>query len=115
MSKHIIGALAFLAVGCASIRIPEESLAREEAAVKSAQELGADNVPQAKLHIKYASDETGDAKKMASNGDDRALVMIARAQSDADLALSLAREAQVHSEAKRAQEELKNLQSQGTP
>ena len=115
MSKHIIGALVFTAIGCASIRIPEESLQRSEASIKSAEEVGANDVPKAKLHVQYARDQTADAKKLAAEGDDRALLLVGRAQADADLALSLAHEARMHAAATRAGDELKALQSQGTP
>jgi hypothetical protein len=43
------------------------------------------------------------------------LIVLARAESDAELALGLAREVSVHAEAVRANEDLKAVRDRGTP
>ena len=116
MYKKIITALAAVAItGCASVQIPPDRLERSEASIRSAEELGASQVPAAKLHLQMAKDQTEAAKRMAANGDDRAVLVIARAEADAELALNMAREVSTHTEAERASEELKSLKSRVSP
>lgn len=101
--------------GCASLQIPPEKLERSEAAIRGAEEVGAAKVPAAKLHIQLARDQTEAAKKMAENGDERALLVLDRAQSDAELALVLAREVAMHGDATKAAEDLRALQTRTNP
>jgi hypothetical protein len=116
MIKHIALSAAFFTVaGCASILIPPETLQSSESAIRGAEEIGAENVPDAKLHLQLARDQTAAAKQLSLNGDERAIVMLARAQSDADLANGLAREAAAHAEAVKAAEDLKAVRARGTP
>jgi hypothetical protein len=72
-------------------------------------------VPEARLHLQLAKDQTETAKKMAANGEERSLLVLARAESDAELALGLAREVSVHAEAVRANDDLKAVRDRGTP
>ena len=99
--------------GCAGIVIPPDRLAANEASVRGAEELGALGVPAARMHLELAKDETATAKRLASNGDSRALTVLACAQSDAELALGLAREASVHAGALKAAEDLQAVQARG--
>lgn len=116
MTRKLIAALAVLAcTGCASIQIPPERLERSQASIRGAEELGASSVPAAKLHLQYAKDQTEVAKRLAEDGDERAILVMARAESDAELALVLAREVATHREAMEAAEDLKAVQSRGTP
>lgn len=116
MLKKLMLSLAVLATGgCAAIQIPPERLERNEASMRSAQEVGAENVPAAKLHLQMAKDQTETAKRMAAKGDKRAELVLARAESDAELALVLAREASVHADALRAAEDLKAVKARGGP
>ena len=117
MMKRLTTAIAVLALcGCASIKIPTERLERESASERGAEELGASTVPSAKLHLQLAKDQTETAKRLAAQGDERALLVMQRAEADAELALVLAREVQTHREAMAATEDLKTLQTnKGTP
>ena len=116
MMKKLLTAVAVLALsGCASIQIPPERLERSQASIRGAEELGASGVPAAKLHLQLAKDQTEAAKQLAEQGDDRAILVMARAESDAELALVLAREVSTHREAMQAAEDLKAVQSRGTP
>ena len=116
MTKKLFTALAVLALsGCASIQIPPERLERAQASIRGAEELGASTVPAAKLHLQFAKDQTETAKRMAADGDERAVLVMARAESDAELALVLAREVATHREAQQASEDLKTVQARGTP
>jgi len=114
MFKQLARLVAVLAVGgCAAISLPPDRLERNQATLRSAEEVGALGVPNAKLHLQMAKDQTTSAKRMAAAGDDRAILVLARSDSDAELALALAREASVHADALKAAEDLKAVQERG--
>ena len=116
MMKELMMSLAVLGLaGCTSVQLPADRLEHSEASIRGAEEVGASGVPAAKLHLQLAKDQTDTAKKMAANGDERAVMVLARAESDAELALGLAREVSVHGEALRADEDLKAVRDRGTP
>jgi hypothetical protein len=116
MFKTKLMTLAVFAVsGCATVQIPTDRLERNEASIRAAEELGADSVPNARLHLQFAKDQTESAKRMAAAGDDRCVLELSRAEADAELALGLAREVSVHADAVRAAEGLKALQSRAAP
>lgn len=115
INKLMMSAAVFALAGCAAVQIPADRLERNEASIRGAEELGASGVPSAKLHLQLAKDQTETAKKMAANGDERAVLVLARAESDAELALGLAREVAVHSDAMKAAEDLKAVQARGNP
>lgn len=82
-----------LGIGCASGTLPTEQLASTEASVRAAQELGAQNVPRAELHLRLAKEQVERARKLADDGDEeRATMQLERARADAELALALARQ-----------------------
>jgi hypothetical protein len=110
MSTAVLGLL-----GCSAVQIPTDRLERSEASIRAAEEVGASGVPAARLHVQLAKDQTATAKKLAADGDERALLVLERAQSDAELAIGLAREATVHNEALKAAEDLKAVRDRGTP
>ena len=114
MIKNTALSILVLAVGgCASVVIPPDNLEREQASMRAAKEVGADAIPDAKLHLQLAEDETATAKKLAADGDDRANLMLSRAEADAELAVAMAREVSVHSQALAAAEDLKAVQARG--
>jgi hypothetical protein len=87
-------------LGCASAPVPAERLASAEAGIRGATEVGAEGVPQAALHLKLARDQVTQAKGLAQGGDnERAVLVLARAEADAELALTLARESAARVEA----------------
>jgi hypothetical protein len=97
--------------GCATVQLSPQRLQANEASMRGAEEVGASGVPTARLHLQLARDQTEAAKKLAADGDDRAPMVLARAQADAELALVLAREVSVRNAALKAQEELKALKA----
>lgn len=115
MTKLVMSLAALGLANCATVQIPTDRLEHSEASIRAAEEIGASGVPAAKLHLQLAKDQTEAAKRMAANGDARAVLVLARAESDAELALGLAREVSVHTEALRATEDLKAVHSRGTP
>lgn len=116
MLKHTVISLAALAVSaCASIQIPPERLEQNQASIRGAEELGASEVPAARLHLQLAKEQTEKAKQLAADGDERATRMLDRAHADAELALAMAREASVHADAQKADAALKAVEARGTP
>ena len=88
-----VGLAAVVTAGCASYPQPTDHLASSMAAVRGAEEAGADNVPKAALHLRLADEQIAQARTMMENGDnERADAMTIRAYNDAELALALARE-----------------------
>jgi hypothetical protein len=64
-----------------------------QATIRGAQEVGANNLPRSALYLKLAERQVEKAKALAADGyNDRAALVIRRAQADADLALATARE-----------------------
>ena len=92
------------AVGCASVPLPQDQVAHYEASVQLAKDTGvfklqadeghrgALGMSQPKEHMLLAESEMAVAEDMAASGDTRSALLLARAQSDVDLALGLARE-----------------------
>jgi hypothetical protein len=115
MNKLVLSmiAVAGLTAACgSSYPQPTERLASSEAAVRSARELGAENDPQAALHVKLADEQIATAKNlMADKENRRADLVLQRASSDAELAVMLTREKQAKAEASSAQQGLQKTES----
>ena len=101
-------ALSALAAACgSSFRPPTDRLAASEAAIRSAKELGAQNDPQAALHVKLADEQVATARHLIKDGDiRRADLVLQRAKSDAELAVVLTREKAAKTDAERARQTL---------
>ena len=99
--------LAVLVLGaglaaCASMPPPHEREANSEAAIRAAREVGAQQIPQASLHLTLAQEQLEKAKALMRNGDnEEAAFMLQRSQADAELALAMAHESQTQIEAQR--------------
>jgi hypothetical protein len=107
-----IGAASIALAACASSPVPADRLAKSTAAVRSAQEVGAEKVPPAALHLKVANEELDVAKRLIENGDNRrAEYVLLRAQADADAALQLAREDQARVDAQRTMIEVQRVKA----
>jgi len=118
MNKLILALAALGVVGCASVQLPPDQIDHFEAKVRSAKtiasfveptagERGAFGMSAARTHLELATDQAEVAKTMARAGDTRALLLLARAQSDADLAVGIARKAEMHRRALEATEDLR--------
>jgi Domain of unknown function (DUF4398) len=89
---------------------PRNQLTASEAAVRAAEVAGAPNSPQSALHLKRAREQVESAKSLIREGEnERAEWVLRRAQSDADLALSLANEEAQRKKAAEIKEELEQL------
>ena len=97
-------AAAGLVAACgSSMQPPTDRLASSEAAIRSAKELGAQNDPQASLHVKLADEQMASARNLMKDGDNRrADLVLQRASSDAELAVMIARERAAKTEAEKA-------------
>jgi len=114
--KTLLMSLAVLGLaGCASAPMPSAGLQRSQASIRGAEELGALGIPDARLHLEMAKDQDAKGKQMAANGDPRAVLVLARAESDAELAMGIAREAAVHASALKATEDLKVVRARANP
>ena len=84
---------------------PTQSLADVQAADRSAQELGANADPAAKLELTLAQEQASNATKLMKDGENkRAETLLMRAKADAELAVSLAREQKARTELAEATE-----------
>ena len=88
--RALTGAMITMTAACgASYPPPTQPLADAQAASRSAQELGADADPAAKLHLKLAQEQTANAAKLMGDGENkRAEALLLRAKEDAELSLS---------------------------
>ena len=103
--------LSPLAVACGGYPIPTERMVASESALRGAQEVGAQNVPQAALHLRLAEEQIQKAKALINDGDnERADFVLLRAKADAELALALAKEANAKADAQRALDQVKSMQ-----
>lgn len=110
-------AVACSAVACgASMPPPTDRLAQSEAAIRSARELGAQQDPQAQLHLKLADDQVAQARMLMKDGENkRADMVLQRATSDAELALTLTKERNAKAEADQASQKLNSVKAGKTP
>jgi hypothetical protein len=98
-----------LGVGCATGgKVPNSELTSSKAAVRTAEELGADKVPAAAFHLKLAKAHLARAEQLISEGEtQRARFVLAKASSDADLSIALAKEEPARQEAYEVQSQAK--------
>jgi len=107
------GLLGLVAAGCGATAVPFAKLTEAKSTVRAAQEAGAQNTPQAELHLKMANDELAAAQKAINDNDnEHAQLLLNQAQSDADLSLALARGSDDARAAKAAQARIADLAKQ---
>jgi hypothetical protein len=93
---NVTATLALLLVGCATYKTSDK-LEAASAAIRAAEEAGADKVPAAKYHLDRAKEETQYAKEQLSYGNKRgASSTLDRTIADTDLAVQLVREERSH-------------------
>lgn len=111
MRLFVGSALAALALACGSAPVPVSgTLSETQAAIRAAEEVGARNVPKAGLHLKMAQDQLQTAKALLADGEEEeASVILARAQSDAELALTMAKESNLRAQAAEAMKKVDEL------
>jgi len=98
---------------CASTPAPNDRYASAQAAIRTAKEMNADQIPQAALYLKLAQDGFDKGKKLMSDGENHdATLQFMRAKADGEMALALARENKTRQE---AQLLLDKLRAAGVP
>jgi len=91
--------LALAGVGCAAAP-PRAAQGDAMAAIRSARELGAEEVPQASYHLELAREQVEVAGNLIQRRDmGRAERLLRRAELDAELAMALTREARTAAQA----------------
>jgi hypothetical protein len=78
--------------------------------MKAAEEIGAANNPQGKLHLQQAHDQLDAAKKLSKDKPEVAVRKLDSAQAEAELAKSITREQSARSEADEAKSRLVSAQ-----
>jgi hypothetical protein len=105
----------FTLSACATAPLPADRLASNQAAIRSANEVGAGELPQAELHVRLAQEQLAQAKQLAANGDEaRAELFLQRSAADAELAIVLAREAAAKEEAAKAKAAVATIQGKSS-
>ena len=98
------------AVGCAPKALHTET---STAAIRSAEDQGAHDVPQASLHLQLAKEELQAATDLNAAGKkEEANSLLLRAEADAELAVALSQADAERVEAKAAMERVRKLRSE---
>ena len=90
--------------------VPAQRFTDAEAEIKAAQEIGAENNPQGKLHLQNARDQLEAAKKLSKDEPQIAVRKLDNAQAEAELAKSVTREQAARAEADEAKARLLSAQ-----
>jgi len=112
MRRWLPGALVALALACAGAPpLPADRLSQAESEVRAAQEIGAERVPQAKLHLQAARETIDNAKDTNKDDPEGAARKLDIARAQAELANALAREQIARTEAEQAHARLDALRT----
>ena len=94
---------ALTLAACASAPLPTERVTSIKAAMRSADELGANKTPQAALLLRLSQEELAQADALLKEGDEEgAERYLKRSKVDAELAIVLARQGEAQAEAEEA-------------
>lgn len=95
---------------CGGAQLNQNQVTDVQAAVRAAEEVGANNEPKAALHLQLARDQIAAAERLAADGDEKeARLMLDRAKVDAELALQLAQTEQEQQKARQAWQKVQDL------
>ena len=105
------GLTAFAALGCGGGVSPVEQFGRSQAAVRAAEEAGADRLdPQAQLYLKLAREQLEKGKQQMDHEEyEKADRLLRKAEADAELARQIAHLRTAQGEADEANQVLSNL------
>lgn len=105
--------LALVATACGGSAPPTARLTTAEAALRAASEVGAAEVPRAALHMKLAQEQIDEARQlMEADRNAQADLALRRAQADAELSITVAKEHKTIAEAKATASKFEKLKSQ---
>jgi hypothetical protein len=102
----IVGAAALVAGCSSSFPPPNDQWAAAQGDVGRAQTGGAASVPDARLHLQLAEEDLQKAKALIGNDNQRAATLTEVARTEAQLALSLGKQAEADAQARQAQDQL---------
>jgi hypothetical protein len=107
-TSSVVGVLLVgIGIGCgSSVPPPNDQFAAAQADVGRAQAGGAPDVADAKLHLQLAVEDLQKAKQLMGQDNARATILTAVASTEAQLAFSLARQAEARDQARVAEAEL---------
>ena len=104
--------LAACLVACGGASLPPARVADTQASISAAAAVGAEQHPQAALHLKMARDQLRQAQGLLDDGkDEQARLVLERAQADADVAMITTREAQASTNLQKSRSEVEALQT----
>jgi hypothetical protein len=110
MQRSILLFSALAATACAKKELTTESTT---AAQRSAEAVGAEEVPQAALALQLSREHLERAKELYDEGEkDEAKSMLMRAEADAELAAALAKASDERDLANTTMEEIRKVQSE---
>ena len=105
--------LTLLLVACGGSSLPPSKVADTQSSISAAAAVGAEQNPQAALHLKMARDQLKQGQALIDDDkDEEARLVLERADADAQLALMITREAQASANVKKAQTDVQDLQTQ---
>lgn len=91
ISRLCLMSLPLCMFACASDQ-PVQRATDTKAAVRAAEEVGAEDVPQSALYLDLAKQQIATAEKLMKDGEqDQAARVLERAKADAELAIALAK------------------------
>lgn len=107
----VLGATSIASAGCLSGGpVPADKLARSQAAVRAAGEIGAERSAEASRYMQSAKMELAEGRKLVIEGEqERATALLLRAEADAELAMNVTREASAVSDAAKVKEEVRAM------
>jgi hypothetical protein len=109
-----VAASAFMA-GCGDATIPEPQFSDAKASVRAAEAVGAQHHPDAALHVKMAKDEIKIAQRLIRDDEEEEAVRaLERARADAEVALAVARTAELRVAAQNAIRKVQALEREAS-
>lgn len=111
LAPFAVGTLGIALGGCLfGGPVPADKLARSEAAVRGAEEIGAERNAIGSRHLQTARESFKEGKRLVMEGEqDRATMMLLRAEADAQLAMNVTREATALEDARKTRDEVRTI------
>ena len=104
--------MTLLLAACGGSSLPPAKVADTQSSISAAAAVGAEQNPQAALHLKMARDQLKQGQALIDDDkDDEARLVLERADADAQLSLMITREAQASANVKKAQADVQGLQT----
>lgn len=116
----VLATLGLLACASSKAVVPADKLTRAQAAVRGAEVVGAEQDPNAATHLRFAREQLDLGKRMIEEGSNqRAELILERAEADAQASMNLARASNAKLEAtqtiERVQKAKMSIPQEGTP